>query len=604
MNVLDKDFEECTNRLLDDDLSDISGAEDEFIVQDENTDSEQDDSETNELDVIPGTQVGNSDVEMEESDHSSSGVDEDPQPQYYYGKQQGKNRVRFKWSSKEPTRRGRPLAHNLIIPQLRGNVKALGVEATPFDIWKTIFTPEITTQILEHTNTKLQEIRPNYADQTRPELKNVEFPEMQAVIGLLYYGAIFKSNTEDLRSLYATDGTGREIFRLVMSHKRLEIILYCLRFDDRTTRSERKQSDPAAPISKLFGEIVANFKHNFHVAAYTCVDEMLCNFRGRCKFRVYMPNKPAKYGLKLMILTDARNSYCYNAYIYTGKGSDGEGLGEEYKSCSIPTKAVVRLTECIFNTNRNVTADNWFSSIPLSELLLKKGLTYLGTLKKNKPEIPASFQPNATKKVGSALFGFTKDLTLVSFVPKEKKAVLLVSSMHHNKSFDTETQKPTIITDYNMSKGGVDSLDKMCANYSTARKTHRWPMRLFYALLDITGVNCHVIYNSFRENQKFYNRGDFMKSLAKDLVTPHMQNRLAISSLQTELKMGMCRIMGVEMPRNKPPTNPAQPREKSKRKRCSTCPSAKDRKASTECYQCNNPICNECAKKFCKDCAP
>lgn len=56
MNVLDKDFEECTNRLLDDDLSDISGAEDEFIVQDENTDSEQDDSETNELDVIPGTQ--------------------------------------------------------------------------------------------------------------------------------------------------------------------------------------------------------------------------------------------------------------------------------------------------------------------------------------------------------------------------------------------------------------------------------------------------------------------------------------------------------------------------------------------------------------------
>lgn len=405
MNVMDSNFEECTQQLLDEDLSDESAAEDEFEVQDENTDSEQDDGETsnnresNNDVIIEAQGTGDDAVEIAGNDHSSSEENEDMQPQSYYGKPQGKNRYRFKWSSEEPTRRGRPLAHNLILPQLRGNVKALGVEATPCDIWMSIFTPEIMNQILEHTNAKLREIKPKYADQNRPELKDVEFSEMRALIGLLYYGAVFKSNTEDLRSLYATDGTGREIFRFVMSHKRLEILLYCLRFDEKATRRERKQSDPAAPISKLFDELVANFKSNFHLGAYTCVDEMLCKFRGRCKFRVYMPKKPAKYGLKLMILTDARNSYCYNAYLYTGKGSDGKGLADEYKSCSIPTKSVVRLTECIFHTNRNVTADNWFSSIPLSVLLLKKGLTYLGTLKKINRKFQHPFNQMPLKKL-------------------------------------------------------------------------------------------------------------------------------------------------------------------------------------------------------------
>lgn len=80
--------------------------------------------------------------------------------------------------------------------------------------------------------------------------------------------------------------------------------------------------------------------------------------RGRCKFVVYMSNKPAKYGLKLMILCDARDSYCYNAYIYSGKGSNCTGLVDEYKKCGIPTKAVVKLTECIFHTNCNDTVDN------------------------------------------------------------------------------------------------------------------------------------------------------------------------------------------------------------------------------------------------------
>lgn len=630
MNVNDRDFEATTEQLLNEEISDSEDGleEDEFdsaSEQGENEDipdgvnenGDSSDEEQNEFirirdlrDVLEqpvihqdsSVDVPEEDDPGEENSEEDEGEgDEDPAV-FYYGKPVGKNKIRIKWSSKEPTRRGRPNAHNIIrIPHLRGNARAMGNVASPTDIFDNLFTPEIVNEIIIHTNAKLSKLRPKYKDQTRPEIRDTHFMELRALLGLLFFGAVFKANKEDLKSLYATDGSGREIFRFVMSQKRIEILLYCLRFDDPTTRAARKENDPAAAISKLFYELIGNFQKSFALGSYTCVDEMLAKFRGRCKFKVYMPRKPARFGIKILILTDARSSYCYNAYIYTGKNSDGYQLSNEYNNCSAPTKSVVRLTQCIFNTNRNVTGDNWFSSIPLADLLTKKGLTYLGTLKKNKTEIPAAFQANRDRELGSSLYGFNSQMTLLSHVPKPQKAVILLSTMHHDKSVNEATNKPTMIADYNLTKGGVDNLDKMIASFSTARKTLRWPMRILYAMLDITGVNSFILYNAFRDNSPYKIRGMFLKDLAMGLVRPHMQDRLANIALQEELKMGICRVLKIDMPRDPPPA-PGNPGEKSKRKRCYTCPPKKDRKTNVYCEKCIKPICSECSKKLCRNC--
>jgi hypothetical protein len=85
----------------------------------------------------------------------------------------------------------------------------------------------------------------------------------------------------------------------------------------------------------------------------------------------------------------------------------------------------------------------------LATELLSKKVTLIGTLHKNKVEIPPEFQPNRRCEVGSSLFGFTDQLFSVSFVPKRNKAVVLVSSMHHDNKIDNETGKPDIIVTYN-----------------------------------------------------------------------------------------------------------------------------------------------------------
>lgn len=67
---------------------------------------------------------------------------------------------------------------------------------------------------------------------------------------------------------------------------------------------------------------------------------------------------------------------------YSGKDSDGFSLTNEEKKLLKPTQSVLRLTRPIANSNRNITADNWFSSMEVVEELRKRRLTYVGMLKK------------------------------------------------------------------------------------------------------------------------------------------------------------------------------------------------------------------------------
>lgn len=65
--------------------------------------------------------------------------------------------------------------------------------------------------------------------------------EINALFGLLYYTFVFKSNHESTDLIFATDGSGLEIFRCVTSQKRFLILLTCLRFYNPNDREERKK---------------------------------------------------------------------------------------------------------------------------------------------------------------------------------------------------------------------------------------------------------------------------------------------------------------------------------------------------------------------------
>ncbi|CAH2007943.1 unnamed protein product [Acanthoscelides obtectus] len=159
----------------------------------------------------------------------------------------------------------------------------------------------------------------------------------------------------------------------------------------------------------------------------------------------------------------------------------------------------------ISKTGRNITTDNWFTSYELVDVLLRgHNSTLIGTVRKNKKELPADFINTKLLPVNSSMFGFQKNRALVSYVPRKGKNVIPISSMHHDDKIDPATEdkaKPEIITFYNQTKSGVDVVDEKAANYNGARNTRMWPMVVLYSLLNVAAINAHIIVCANNRNR-------------------------------------------------------------------------------------------------------
>ncbi|KAJ8939466.1 hypothetical protein NQ318_022519 [Aromia moschata] len=105
---------------------------------------------------------------------------------------------------------------------------------------------------------------------------------------------------------------------------------------------------------------------------------MLIPFRGRCAFRMYIHNKPVKYGIKMQILVDAKTHYMVNAEIYAG-------------------------AELNVWVKRNI-AGGYILYIELLNELRKKNLSYVGTIKKEQKRDTARVSPK--QKTSSPVVNF------------------------------------------------------------------------------------------------------------------------------------------------------------------------------------------------------
>lgn len=301
-----------------------------------------------------------------------------------------------------------------------------------------------------------------------------------------------------------------------------------LRFDDINSRNQRLQFDKLAPIREFHTQFIQNCQNSYSVGEFVTIDEMLVSFRGRCGFIQYMPQKPAKYGLKIYALCDARTFYTFNLDIYCGKQKDGP-----YMTSNKPFDICKRMTIPIINSNRNLTTDNYFSSYELAEYLLGVGLTFLGTLKRNKREVPPEFILDKNRMPGTSITGCQYDKTLVSYVTKKKKVVLLLSIMHDSIKLDENTRKPVQIVDYNSSKGGVDTVDLMSSTYTTARKTKRWPVVIFFRELEIAGINSLKIFLANNPEKNYSRRHLF--ELSMELMEQNLKKRSELKSLPKDI---------------------------------------------------------------------
>lgn len=476
-----------------------------------------------------------------------------------------------------------------------GPVADARIAKEPIDCFNLFISHEIIQEILTHTNSEINRKKIAYSNDKDGSLKDINYDELNALLGIFILTAALKDNHLSTKLMFDVTFCG-ERYRATFSERRFSFLLDCLRFDCKETREVRKEADKLAAIRQIWDVLIENCKKNYKPSSYVTIDEQLIGFRGKCPFRMYIPSKPNKYGIKVLMICDNGTKYMMNAIPYLGKGSVPKGIvAADY--------FVDKLTETIKTTNRNVTMDNWFSNVPLAEKMLKEDkLTMVGTIKKNKREFPQEFTDAKYKerKNGSSLYLFHDDITAVSYKAK-KKLVTLISTMHSNSEVNQSTGKPEIIMTYNSTKGGVDSFDQLCNNMNCGRKTKRWPMAFFYNMINIAGINAYVIYlhNFYRNresNEMPLSRLQFMLKLHQQLCEKFQRQRLSTPNLSRDLKVMITKALGEDIQDAEVAQN-----QQGRRTYCRFCDYKKKRMTTTYC-KCGKAICGQHQKKSCPNC--
>ncbi|XP_076846734.1 uncharacterized protein LOC143491529 [Brachyhypopomus gauderio] len=207
-----------------------------------------------------------------------------------------------------------------------------------------------------------------------------------------------------------------------------------------------------------------------------------------------------------------------NAISYLGKDPDrpkGERVSEN---------VVMKLVKPYLGKGRTVATDNFFTSFSLAEKLLEANTTLLGTINKIRREIPTEAKNTKGRDKFSTEVYRSHDALLTVYAPKANKVVCVLSTMHmHVRIADDRKKRPNTVTDYNRMKCAVDIMDQKVCSYTVRAGTRRWPIAVFYNILDLAAMNAHVLYTACTGSTG--SRRVFLYALAGELRHRHLQEK-------------------------------------------------------------------------------
>lgn len=267
------------------------------------------------------------------------------------------------------------------------------------------------------------------------------------------------------------------------------------------------------------------------------VDESTISFKGRVSFRVYNPQKPTKFGLKLFVVSDCYNGYIYDFMPYFGKQDiiPGSNLLKTTQIVKKLCTSVSLKNPLIPVTGIHVYTDRYYTSPELANELLAQNIYLTGTVMPTRKEMPPNLKQMTKKmKKGDIISQRQNDILVVSW--KDKRVVHMLSTHGKgSKSHVTDVPnkwpnlppvpKPDIIIDYTKHMGAVDRSDHFISSYEFMRRTKKWYRKMFFWLLEVCLVNSYLLYKEVQiaNHSKPLSHLEFRKSLVGDLVANYMK---------------------------------------------------------------------------------
>lgn len=272
---------------------------------------------------------------------------------------------------------------------------------------------------------------------------------------------------------------------------------------------------------------LANQKFNqFGVWAHSLsIDEQMVPYFGRHSCKMYIRNKPIRFGYKLWCLCSSEG-YLFQCLPYAGASDKYDrqiGLGAD---------VVLRLLDNVETPEHHkVFFDNFFTSYYLMCLLNEKRFCATGTVQKKRIG-GAPLAEDKELERGETDFAFDSTNNILMCRWSDNKAVTLCTNFDQIepkatvkrwkkdvKKYENHLQ-PQLIKSYNIGMGGVDLHDNAVENYRINIRAKKWYWPLFISILSSSIVNAWKLHCTVckYENKNHMSQKEFRVFIAERLL--------------------------------------------------------------------------------------
>ncbi|XP_068110989.1 piggyBac transposable element-derived protein 4-like [Hyperolius riggenbachi] len=433
----------------------------------------------------------------------------------------------------------------------------------PIDYFSLFLTDTFLDCICEQTNLYAQQkIADNPTAYLARKWVPTTTPELKVFLGLTFNMGL--APKPKLCHFWSTKSIHcMPIYSAAMPRGRYTLLLRCLHFNNNEEQLHR--DDPAfdrlfklRPIIKHLNE---TFKEAYMPEQNLAIDESLVPFHGRLGIKQYIPNKRARYGIKVYKLCESGSGYTFTFKIYEGKDSLIEPAGCPPYMGTIE-RVVLDLLNPLLHQGYHLYVDNFYTSVPLFKFLFSVQTPACGTVRANRKGLPPQVVSKKLKK-GETCSQRSNELLALKF--KDNRDVLVLTTIHSEATTTVRSRrehrvKPVAIVDYNKFMGAVDLADQVMAPYRIDRKRKAWYKKVAINLMQVAVQNSFVLY------KKSGNKGAYLDFL-EEIITSLIHESGPPATNQDLVSENVIRLEGNHFPTPIPPT----PSKKYPPKKCRIC---------------------------------
>ncbi|XP_071580675.1 piggyBac transposable element-derived protein 4-like [Temnothorax nylanderi] len=447
--------------------------------------------------------------------------------------------------------------------EINSNISISG--NNPIDYFNYFCDSSLLQNIIDETNryeTQNDEIKSSHMQSWRPLTKH----ELENFLGLsILMGHVRKGK---VKSYWSTDLLlHTPIFFQTMCRDRYLLILRNLHFHD----NKEIINHPLVKIKPIIDHLQNKFSAALIPGKNLCIDESLLLWKGRLRFKQYIPLKRNRFGIKVFLIVDCKTGFILGFIVYTGGDTDYQKFG-----MGITGDIVAHFLQPYFYKGHVMYVDNWYTSPTLAEFLHDRDTGICGTVKANRKGMP-----NLDKKLARGEVQVAHNDTWMAMKWEDKRSVRMLTSVHElefcatgKKNYKTgeDIIKPTCVHEYNQNMGGVDNIDRQLSITESVRKTIKWYRKLFFHLLDLCLCNAHALYKM--RNEEHISFPSFRLEIVKLLLKLDPTKNYACNNVSPT------RLVGRHFPK------------RATSRRCHLCSLRKNKSRTMYmCPTCDVPLC-------------